>query len=354
MSSPATAATEVETTALARVEHAETGDSLAQQQFMPAMTIEMAIERHRAITSFVREVMKENIDFGKIPGAGDKPTLLKPGAEKLCTLFGLSKRFIVAEKIEDWSGEAHGSEPFFYYNYRSQLFRGDLLVAEADGSCNSHESKYRYRNASRKCPSCGAAAIIKGKAEYGGGWVCFKKKDGCGANFKDGDQAIEGQQAGKVANPDVADQVNTIQKMAQKRALVAATLLAVNASDFFTQDVEDMSLHHTESARDVTPPEARPAQQQQKAKRQQSGNGGTTTVSGLHRRINALREQITGEGAETESVLNERLGTFGCERVEELDKAQALEYGAWLKAVHEEFIAKAIIDVAGEAEEDTF
>jgi hypothetical protein len=33
------------------------------------------------------------------------------------------------------------------------------------------------------CPKCGAAAIIKGKAEYGGGWVCFKKKGGCGAKF---------------------------------------------------------------------------------------------------------------------------------------------------------------------------
>jgi hypothetical protein len=39
-------------------------------------------------------------------------------------------------------------------------------------------------------------------------------------------------------NPDVADVVNTIQKMAQKRALVAATLIATSASEFFTQDVE--------------------------------------------------------------------------------------------------------------------
>ena len=36
--------------------------------------------------------------------------------------------------------------------------------------------------------------------------------------------------------------VNTIQKMAQKRALVAATLIATSASEFFTQDVEDGDL----------------------------------------------------------------------------------------------------------------
>ena len=43
----------------------------------------------------------------------------------------------------------------------------------------------------------------------------------------------------RIPNPDAADVVNTIQKMAQKRALVAATLIATSASEFFTQDVED-------------------------------------------------------------------------------------------------------------------
>jgi hypothetical protein len=33
--------------------------------------------------------------------------------------------------------------------------------------------------------------------------------------------------------------VNTILKMAQKRALIAATLIATGASDYFTQDMED-------------------------------------------------------------------------------------------------------------------
>jgi hypothetical protein len=70
---------------------------------------------------------------------------------------------------------------------------------------------------------------------------CFRKKGGCGAKYPDGDQLIESQQVGRVFNPDIADQVNTIQKMSQKRSLVAVTLLAVNASEFFTQDVEDFN-----------------------------------------------------------------------------------------------------------------
>lgn len=207
--------------------------------FMPAMSIELAVERYNAITEFVSRVLRRDVDYGMIPGT-DKLTLLKPGAEKLTTFFGLSTRFQLIERIEDWTGEEHDGEPFFYYLYRCQLYRGDLLVAESDASCNSRETKYRYREAQRICPECSQAAIIRGKEEYGGGYVCFRKKGGCGAKFLVGDAVIESQQVGRVPNPDIADQVNTIQKMGQKRSLVAACLLAVNASEFFTQDVEDM------------------------------------------------------------------------------------------------------------------
>jgi hypothetical protein len=54
--------------------------------------------------------------------------------------------------------------------------------------------------------------------------------------------AIESQQAGRKANPDAADVVNTVLKMAYKRAKVATTINATSASEFFTQDVEDFAL----------------------------------------------------------------------------------------------------------------
>lgn len=212
---------------------------LSDQTYMPAMSIPQAVARFNTLVEFVQTVMRDGIDYGKIPNT-TKPTLLKPGAEKLTTLFGLTTRFVVVEKTEDWTGDDHGGEPFFYYWYRCQLWRGDRLIAEADGSCNSRESKYRWRSADRKCPTCDQPTIIKGKQEYGGGWLCFAKKGGCGAKFREGDPAIEGQQTGRVPNADIADQVNTFQKMSQKRALIAATLIGVNASEFFTQDVEDI------------------------------------------------------------------------------------------------------------------
>lgn len=223
---------------------------------MPVMSIQTATERYKTIVTYVKELMKDGTDFGKIPGT-DKATLLKPGAEKLCTLFGLSKRFALIERIEDWQGAQYG-EAFFNYIYRCSLHRGDILIAEADGSCNSRESKYRWRQGERICPECGKPTIIKGKAEYGGGWLCFSKKGGCGFKFAENDPQIASQQVGRVSNPDIADQVNTIQKMAQKRALIAATLLAVNASEFFTQDLDDFVDLHAEPALEQPKPQAQP------------------------------------------------------------------------------------------------
>ena len=104
------------------------------------------------------------------------------------------------------------------------------------------ESKYRWRAAGRVCPSCGTAAIIRGKEEYGGGWLCFKKKDGCGAKFKIDDTTITSQDSGRVENEDIADVYNTVLKMAKKRAHIDAMLTATAASDIFTQDLDETTL----------------------------------------------------------------------------------------------------------------
>lgn len=210
--------------------------------WMPVMDLAAAVRRHNLMTQVAQTLMSAGVDYGTIPGTNSKPVLLKPGAEKLCSVFGMSPEVYEEQVIEDWTGEDHNGEPFFYYRYKCRVTKNGVLLGEGIGSCNSWESKYRYRTQERKCPMCGAAAIIRGKEEYGGGWLCFARKGGCGAKFKAGDLIIERQNVGRVANIDIADQVNTIQKMAHKRALVAAVLIATNASEFFTQDVEDMEV----------------------------------------------------------------------------------------------------------------
>jgi hypothetical protein len=215
----------------------EVDDGLA---LSPVMNIQVAKERLAQFQEFVKGYLVENEDYGTIPGTA-KPTLLKPGADKLCELYGLADTYEILDKVEDWKM----LPPLFDYTIRCTLYskRNMGLVSTGLGSCNSYESKYRWREAKRTCPTCHKATIIKGKEQYGGGWICWKKEgksDGCGAKFPDGDP-IELQIVGKVDNDDIATIKNTILKIAKKRAKVDATLAATRSSGIFTQDMEDIA-----------------------------------------------------------------------------------------------------------------
>ena len=192
-----------------------------------------AINRFQQI---VRSTMIVDLDYGIIPGT-QKPTLLKPGAEKIAKLLGLSDQYEILDRAEDWT------QPLFRYLIKCRLVHlsTNAVISEGLGECNSMEGKYRWRDSKRKCPECGAEAIIKGKEQYGGGWICFGKIGGCGGKWPDGDPEIEDQKIGRVENEDIYSQVNTILKMAKKRALVDAALSAGRLSDIFTQDMEDIS-----------------------------------------------------------------------------------------------------------------
>jgi hypothetical protein len=193
-------------------------------------------QRVEQLDEFYRGVMQRGTDYDLIPGT-PKPTLLQPGAQLLDAIFGLAPIF------EELPGSVEDFEQgFFAYKIRCKLVvkATGWTAAEAIGSCNSKENRYRWRDARRRCPECGAEAITKGRAEYGGGWLCWKKTGGCGAKYRDGDESIEGQAVGKVENDDPYTLANTILKMSQKRAHIAATLNATGASRIFTQDIEDM------------------------------------------------------------------------------------------------------------------
>lgn len=204
---------------------------------MPVMNIQAAKKRLAEFQEFVREYLVEGEDFGTIPGT-NKPTLLKPGADKLCELYGLADDFSIESRREDYTADP----PLFDYTLKCTLTmrRDGRLVGTGFGSCNSWEGKYRWRDSRRKCPLCGKEAIIKGKEEYGGGWLCFKKKDGCGAKFLEDDKSIIDQKAGKEVNDDISTLKNTILKMAKKRAKVDAVIAVTRSSGIFTQDTEDI------------------------------------------------------------------------------------------------------------------
>lgn len=194
--------------------------------------VEDVIAQVQKIQAVMERVMKEGEHYGVIPGT-QKPTLLKPGAEKLLLTFRFDPQY---ESTETYDGK------HLTIKSRCTLYHitSGQRLGSGEGSCSTKESKYAYRQGMRLCPKCGKDAIIKGKKEYGGGWLCFNKKGGCGEKWKDGDTAIEGQSTARVANDDLADQYNTVLKMANKRSLVAVVLNVTAASDIFTQDMEDM------------------------------------------------------------------------------------------------------------------
>ncbi len=138
-----------------------------------------SINKIRAFQGVIKHQFTEKHDYGIIPGTGNKPVLLKPGAEKICMLMGLSTEFNSIDSTRDFE------KGFFQYQIKCRLLKNGEVITEGLGSANTKERK-------------------------------FIKQD-----------------------PFSMD--NTVLKMAKKRALVDAVLLVASLSDVFTQDIEDMT-----------------------------------------------------------------------------------------------------------------
>lgn len=209
------------------------------------ITVEELVAQADKISQVMQAAMTRGVHYGQIPGI-QKPTLLKPGAEKLCVLLRLAPSY---KSEKEFHGEGHLT---VVSNCTLTHIPTGLIVAEGEGLCSTHESKYAWRGEGRTCPVCGEAGTIKKSryaprsGDYPGatpqdppGWYCHSKAGGCGANFAAGDDRITDQTGERVANPNLPDTWNTVLKMADKRALVAAVLNGTAASDVFTQDAED-------------------------------------------------------------------------------------------------------------------
>ena len=160
--------------------------ALTEDEFQRRMQVlQQGRERVKQIKA---SLMEQGTDYGLIPGTGDKPTLLKPGAEKLAEFYRLAAEVILHER--------HGDgvvTPLIGYVAECRLHLGSTdgpVVAVGWGVCTNWERKYRYR----------------------------RDKE----------------------NPDPWDQANTIAKMAEKRAFVDGVLRATASSALFTQDLEDL------------------------------------------------------------------------------------------------------------------
>ena len=170
-------------------------------------TIANTMAKIQQMQAVVQKTLKVEHDYGKVPGT-TKPTLLKPGGEKICMLFGLNPEYEFLQTTEDYDKE------FFTYNIRCTLYRNGQPVAQGVGSCNSKEKKYRFIN------------VDEIPENYIGPTEQITDK--------------YGRVKYKINNPDICSLVNTILKMAKKRAFIDAVLQVASLSEVFTQDIEDM------------------------------------------------------------------------------------------------------------------
>jgi hypothetical protein len=221
-----------ETRALAKIESS-----------LDLLSIEEIKYFREQVQQLLRDVMVEGIDndYAIIPGT-KKKSLLKPGAEKICSMF----RFVVEPMVEEMRD---GVDVTYRVFVRLSAPNGRFLGSGV-GECSTKESKYAWREA-----VCEAEWESADPASRRIHW----KRD-----YKEG--AISVLQVRE--NP--ADKSNTVLKMGKKRSLVDGVLTVTGCSDIFTQDLEE----DEEGGRQNAVGGAQQGQQ----KKQGAGNG--PTISG--------------------------------------------------------------------------
>lgn len=221
---------------------------------VPTVAAGDLVKRLDVIRQAQASAMVKDTDYGVIPGT-DKPTLLKPGAEKLGVLFQLDVQ-LTNDKV--WGPGEH-----LTVISRATVFHAPTgaRLGFGEGLCTTREKKYGKRAAKRRCPECQAEQLNRSKfpprdnPSADPGWYCFAKVGGCGAQFDADDQRITGQTVGEIENPDLPDLWNTVVKMAEKRARVDAVLAVTGASALFTQDMEDQTPREPDPPRPAPEPE---------------------------------------------------------------------------------------------------
>ena len=161
----------------------------------PIQTVEEFERRLEQFREFTKRNLREGVDYGVVPGIA-KPTLLKPGAEKVLRWHGLvvDVRILPSSKTDVTGGVLD-------IDLEGTVRHAATGIVLGTVHANANSEERRYRN----------------------------------ARMPDPERPDKTPQT-------VADQKNTILKMGDKRVWVAAALLYTGASEAYTQDVEDMDV----------------------------------------------------------------------------------------------------------------
>lgn len=194
-------------------------------QPMELVQIQERIDTMLAGRSYIVEKIKPilipEVDIYTLPGM-KKPSLGKPGSEKLAKIFGLSSKFSIDKETMEAIGELPAGKRFVAFV--CDLFdKSGAHMGQGRGATFVEFYRTNYRSAKKgeyeeasKQPGFNPSDWKQARGNYGPYW---RVKDG-----------------------EVFDELalNKAIKMAQKSAYVDAVIRATGMSDLFTQDLEDM------------------------------------------------------------------------------------------------------------------
>lgn len=204
-------------------EPVQTGKALARRELVAGLIRPVAApaevmavqEETRAL---IESALKEDRDYGVIPGT-KKPTLLKPGAERINAAFACVAAYEVLEREIDHDRPNHYVKRSWVWGQR----KGEKIWSEEPGQS---EGLYRY--------------VV----------LCRLIHRESGVEIGQGVGSCSTMESKYIDRP--RDVENTVLKMAKKRAYVDATLTTFGLSDQFTQDVEDMATPAPSPVRELT------------------------------------------------------------------------------------------------------
>ncbi len=193
--------------------------SLVRADEGPQARLERIKAEKQLVRHAMRDVMKEGVHYGTIPGT-PKPSLWDAGATTVLSLFHIA----VDPEVEDLSTT---DEIRYRVRQVASLQGGGALLGSAYGEASTKEEKYKWRRAVCR-QEFEATPEDRRRVKW--------------AKGRDGVYSTE------QIRTEPADLANTVLKMAVKRARIAVTLQVTGASDVFAQDLEDLPEEFVASA----------------------------------------------------------------------------------------------------------
>lgn len=281
-----------------------------RQEIVPPTVAELT-QQIAVIHAAMKKLMKDQTHYGVVPGCGKKQVLLKPGAELIMALFKLGSELTVEEFTD-------GFDVRYRVTARGFHIPTGNTVGFGIGEASTSEKKYKWRAA-----------------------VCHEEFEDTPetrrqiAYLKDYNGKITKTEQVR-QNP--ADILNTVLKMAKKRAQVDLCLTATACSDIFVQDIDDPDVAGACGATTEDKAQNRYKQPQQKAAAPAATAQGTTISEAQRKRLYAIGK---GHDLTDEEMSFIVFNIGGVNRSDQItrDKYDAV-VDAFEKSVHGEVLPK--------------